>query len=123
MNIEPQDFINNVIKAYAKTKLVPATGLMFRQQNGNNCACAIGVLYCEENGVPTHNTYNYIEDEPKNQEIWNWAKKKFGEKFVNSFWPGFDGTSPRYSDSDIYNLARETKKKVFELYNKGELYG
>lgn len=123
MNIEPQEFINNVIRAYAKTKLVPATGRMFRMKNGNKCACAMGVLYCEANGIPTHNTFNYVEDEPVNSGIWDWAKKKFGEKFVSAFWYGFDGRPSLRVDKDIYDLAKETKEKVFELYNKGELYG
>ena len=123
MNIEPQEFINSVIKAYAKTKLVPSTRRMFRIKDGNKCACAMGVLYCEENGIPTHNPYNYVEDEIVNKEMWEWAKKKFGSDFVSSFWRGFDGTGKLVVDTDVYDLANKVREKVVTLYNKGELYG
>lgn len=122
MNIEPQEFINDVIKAYAKTKLVPATGRMFRMKDGNKCACALGVLYACENNIPEITVSNSFI------EVWNWAKGKFGEDFVDIFWRPFDyGPKFRLSDeqsiADIEELAIETHKKVFELYNKGELYG
>lgn len=116
MNVEPKEFINDVIRAYAKTKLVPGTGRMFRYTDGHNCACALGVLYAVENGIPDINNGNcYFE-------VWDWAKNKFGEMFVETFWRGFDN-GKTHSDSEIDDLAVETRNKVFELYNKGELYG
>lgn len=123
MNVEPKEFINNVVKAYAKTKLTPKTGRMFQQVGGNDCCCPMGVLYCEENGIPNHNTSNYTVDEPVNLGIWEWAKNKFGEEFVTSFWKGFDGCPWGVVDREVYDLAREVNQKVFTLYRNGELYG